>query len=128
MSHRPEPSGRAVNGEVDGLDIGGQHGRRLFFCTTLTGRRGGHTPFVQAGGETSDTDAETVEPDPGSFWEGHSGGEWRCGDENTESCAVVHPLRTPLVIRPERRMLLLSDELMSCCAVGTNECLDTQEE
>jgi len=43
------------------------------FCTTLTGRSGGHTPFVQAGAETSDTSAEAVEPDPGSSWEGHSG-------------------------------------------------------
>ena len=43
------------------------------FCATLTGRRGGHTPFVQAGAETSDTGAEAVEPDPGSSWEGHSG-------------------------------------------------------
>ena len=29
LSHRPEPSGHAVHGEVDGLDIGGQHGRRF---------------------------------------------------------------------------------------------------
>ena len=29
LSHRPELSGRAVHEEVDGLDIGGQHGRRL---------------------------------------------------------------------------------------------------
>jgi len=29
----------------------------LFFCATLTGRRGDHTPFVQAGAETSDTGA-----------------------------------------------------------------------
>jgi len=36
----------------------------LFFCATLTGRRGGHTPFVQAGVETSDTGAEAVKPDP----------------------------------------------------------------
>ena len=43
------------------------------FCATLTGRRGGHTPFVQAGAETPDTGAEAVEPDPGSSWEGHSG-------------------------------------------------------
>jgi len=27
----------------------------LFFCATLTGRRGGHTSFVQVGAETSDT-------------------------------------------------------------------------
>ena len=29
LCHRPEPSGHAVHGEVDGLDIGGQHGRRF---------------------------------------------------------------------------------------------------
>jgi len=38
----------------------------LFFCVTLTGRRGSHTPFVQAGAEMSDTGAEAVKPDPGS--------------------------------------------------------------
>ena len=48
------------------------------FCTTLTGRRGGHTPFVQAGAETSNTGAEAVEPDPGFSWGGHSGGVYRC--------------------------------------------------
>jgi len=41
------------------------------FCAKLTGRRGGHTPFVQAGGEASDTGAEAVKPDPGSSWQGH---------------------------------------------------------
>jgi len=46
----------------------------LFFCATLTGRRGGHTPFVPAGAETSDTGAEGVKSNPGSSWEGHSGG------------------------------------------------------
>ena len=46
----------------------------LFFCATLTDRRGGHTPFVQARAETSDTGAEAVKPDPGSSWEGHSWG------------------------------------------------------
>jgi len=41
------------------------------FCATLTGCRGGHTPFVQEEAETSDTGAEAV--DPGSSGEGHSG-------------------------------------------------------
>ena len=54
----------------------------LFFCATLTGRRGGHTPFLQAGAETSDTGAEVDKPDPGSSLEGHSGGGrcrgWKC--------------------------------------------------
>jgi len=73
----------------------------LFFCATLTGRRGGHTPFVQAGAEMSDTGAEAVKPDPGSFWDGHSGRVGAgVGDENAESFGVIHPLRFPLVICP----------------------------
>ena len=39
----------------------------LFFCATLSDRRGGHTPFVQ-GVETPDAGAEAVEPDPGCQW------------------------------------------------------------
>jgi len=68
----------------------------LFFCATLAGRRGGHTPFAQEGAETSDTSAEAVEPDPGSSSGGVRVG---VGDENAESCGVVRPLRIPLVIR-----------------------------
>jgi len=66
----------------------------LFFCTTLTGRRGGHTPFVQAGGETSDTGVEAVQPDLRCSWESHSrrvGAD--VGDESTEPRSVVQPLR-----------------------------------
>jgi len=78
----------------------------LFFCATLTDRRGCHTPnpFVQAGAETSDTGAEAVKPDLRCSWEGHSG--WvgaGVGTENAESCEAVRPLRIPLVIRPLRR-------------------------
>ena len=46
----------------------------LFFCATLTGRIGGHIPFVQAEAETSNASAEAVNPDTGCSWEGHSGG------------------------------------------------------
>ena len=75
----------------------------LFFCATFTGRRGGHTPFVQAGVETSNTGAEVVKPDLGS-WEGHSRvGRSGVGDENAEACGIVRPLRIPLVIHPLRR-------------------------
>ena len=75
----------------------------LLFCATLTGRRGGHTPFVQAGAETSDTGEEAVKPYLGCSWEGHS--EWvgaGVGDENTEFCRVVRPPLIPFVIRPVR--------------------------
>jgi len=34
----------------------------LFSCATLTGCRGGHTPFIQAGVEMSNTSAEAVRP------------------------------------------------------------------
>jgi len=116
--------------KADGLDIGEQHSRRfvdgLLFCATLTGRIGGHTPFVQAGAETSNTGAEALKPDPSSSWEGHSGcvgaGVW---DENAESCGIVFPLHIPLVIRPLRRTyVVVVDELMSCCSAGKNGYLD----
>jgi len=47
----------------------------LFLCATLTCRILGHTPFVLAGAETSDTGAEAVKTDQDSSWEGHSGRE-----------------------------------------------------
>jgi len=77
----------------------------LFFCAILTGRRGGHTPFVQAEAETSDTSAEVVKPDQtqavlGRLIPEASGGD---GDESAESCKVVRPLHVPRVIRPVRR-------------------------
>jgi len=61
----------------------------LFFCAILTGCRGGHTVFVQAGAETSDTGTEAVKPDPGSSWEGHSWVVAGVGGENAESCGAV---------------------------------------
>ena len=62
----------------------------LFFCATFTGRRGGHTPFVQAGGESSDTNADAAKQDPDCSLEGHSkdvGGG--VGQESVESCRVA---------------------------------------
>ena len=102
-------------------------GDGLFFCATLTGRRRCHTPFEQAGAEMSDTSAEAVKPGPRCSWEGHF--RWvgaSVGDESAESCRVVGPPRIPLVVHPVRHTysMLLSDSLMSCCAVGANGCLD----
>jgi len=57
----------------------------LFFCATLTGRSGGHAPFVQTGAETSNTGAEAVEAGPKLFLGGsfQVGGcrcwGWNCG-------------------------------------------------
>jgi len=91
------------------LDIEGQHGRR-FLCAGLIGRRGRHTPFVQAGAETSDTGAEAVEPDPRCSWKGDSkrvSADAR--DESTESRGALQPLRVPSVIRHSAVLLLPSD-------------------
>ena len=59
--------GRSVDWTLEDNMVDG-----LFFCATLTGRRGGHTPFVQAGVEVRDTSIETVMPDPDSSWKGHA--------------------------------------------------------
>ena len=76
----------------------------LFFCATLTRRRGGHTSFVQTGAETSDTGVKAVKPDSRCSWEGQSRKVGAgVGDESTESRSVVQPLRIPLVIRPPCR-------------------------
>jgi len=97
----------------------------LFFCATFTGRRGGRTRFVQTGAETPDTSAEAIKPDPGPSWEVSAGVGAGVGDENAESCTFVHPLHIPLVIGLVRRTyVLLSGELVSCCAAGSNGCLD----
>jgi len=62
----------------------------LFFCTIITGCRGSHSPFIQAGAEMVNTGAKVVEPDPGSSWEGHSGGVGtNVGNENVEACEIV---------------------------------------
>jgi len=96
----------------------------LFFCTTLTGRRGGHTPFVQAGAETSDTGAESVKPGPCSSWEGHSGGWVPVSVMKMRNLVglSVHSSFHWLSAHCATRMLL-SDELMRCCASSTNGCL-----
>jgi len=76
----------------------------LFFCVTLTSCKWRHTPFVQAGTETSDTGAEAVKPDPRLSWQGHSGKVGaHVGDESTESRSTLQPLPILSVIRPERR-------------------------
>jgi len=66
----------------------------LFFCATLTGRRRGHNPFVQAEVETSDTGDEVVKPDPRCSWKSHSRTVGASvGNDSEESCRVVQPLR-----------------------------------
>jgi len=107
-SHCPEPSGRAVHGEVDGLNIGGQCGRRCVLLHHTHRPQRKPYPFVQAGAETSGTGAEAVKPDPGFSWEGHSERVGAgVGDESAEFCKVVRPLRILFVIRPVYRRLVV---------------------
>jgi len=100
LPHRPELSGHAVHEEVDGLDMEDNMVDGLFICATLTGRRGGHTSFVQAGAETSNIDVEAVKLDPGSSCKGHSRGWVLVSGMKMQSCGVVCPPHIPLVICP----------------------------
>ena len=93
----------------------------LFFFATFTGRRGGHTPFVPAGVETG---AEVVKPDlleraiPG-WYVPVSGIKIR----NLVGLSAHSPFHW-WSAHCAARVLLLSDKLVSCCAAGTNGCLD----
>jgi len=83
----------------------------LFFCATFTGCRGsqGHTLFVQAGAERSDTGTKAVEPDPGCSRKSHSRRvSAGVGVESAESHSVVQPHRLALVICPERRTYVVA--------------------
>ena len=65
------------------------------FCAILTSRRGGHTPFVQAGVETSGTGVEVVKPNPRWSWKGDSRMVGAVvGNESTEPRSAVQPLRS----------------------------------
>ena len=99
LSHRPEPSSRA---EVDGLNIGGQHGRRFVLLrhTHVCSSRSGNVQHRCGGGWAGPTLLSE-----GSFQEG---GCW-CQGWKSEFRSVVQPFRLPLVIRPKRRT---SDELL----------------
>jgi len=98
----------------------------LFFWTTLKRRRGGHTPLLQAGAETSDTGAEAVKLDPGSSWEGRSG-EWVPVSGMKMRSLVGLSVRSAFhrwSAQFVARMLFLSDELLCCCTVGADGSLD----
>jgi len=91
---------------VDGLDIGGQHGRRFVHLRHTHRPQSKPHPIctVQAGVETSYTGAQVVKSDTSCSCEGHSKGVGAGdGDKNAESCEFVRPLRILLVIHPVRR-------------------------
>ena len=74
MSHRPELSGRADHGEVDVLDIAGQHGRRFVLL------RHAHKPEKEAIPICTSMSVNVQhwcrggEAGPRLFFVGHSGG------------------------------------------------------
>ena len=94
--------------------------RKTQVNATLIDSQQRHTPFVQAGAETSNTVKEAVKPDPHCSWQGHSrrvGAD--VGDGSTEPCSVVivQPLRITSVIRPEHHTYVVvvvrwTDELL----------------
>ena len=113
--------GRSMAWTLEGNMVDG-----LFFCTTLTGRRGGHTPFVQARAKAAYTGAKTVKPYPGCSGEGHC---------KAVGSGIGMKLRSFLWLSNHSAFhwwsaqcaphtLLVWDELVSCCAARTNGCHD----
>jgi len=66
--HHPEPSGRAVHRDADGLDIGGQHGRRLVLLRHTQRPKRRTYPICTNMSRKSDTGAEAVKPDTHYSW------------------------------------------------------------
>jgi len=63
--------GRSMDWSLENNMVSG-----LIFCSTLTCRRSGHTPFVQTRAEMSDTSAEALEPDPRCQWHNQKFFSW----------------------------------------------------
>ena len=120
LSHRPKPLGHAVHGEVDGADIGGQHGRRFVLLRhTHRPQRRLYPIWISRSGNVRHRCEGSKAPDPGFSCEDHS---WwvGAGDENAESAhSAFHWWSAHCAAR-----MLLPDELMRCCAAGANGCLD----
>ena len=98
LSHRPEPSGRAIHGQVDGLDSEGQYGQPVYSSAThsqaaeeaithLYKQERKRPALVRR--RLSRTQAVLGRVIPGN---GYRSRGWKC-------C----PLRIPLVIRPLRQ-------------------------
>jgi len=125
LSHRPEPSGHALNVRSIDLTLEVNMVDGLFFSATLTGCRGGHSPVVQAGAETSDTGAEAVKPDPAPLGRVIPGGWLSMSGMKVLSLVVLSNYSTFHRWSAQSiSLLFLSSDNWSCCAAGTTGCLD----
>ena len=125
LSHCPEPSDLAVRGEVDGLDIGGQHGRRFVLRHTHRPQRRTYPICTSRSGNVRHRcGGGWAEPRlflGGSF-------RWWVPVPGIKMLSLVglsvHSAFHWWSAHCVARMLLLSEKLMSCCAAGTNGCFD----
>jgi len=131
LSHRPEPSGPVVHDEVDGLDIGGQHCRPFVLLRhthrsqpICTSRSHAHlykqdqkrpTLVRRRLSRTHSVNGRVI---PG-WWVPVSGIKMR----NLVGISA-HSTFHWWSAHCASRILLRSDKPMSCCAAGTNGCLD----
>jgi len=98
------------------LDIGGQHGRRLVLLHHTHRLQRRLYPIWTSRNRNAQLGAEMIKPDPGSSFEDHSRGVGAgVGDENVESCRIVHPPCIALMIHPVHRSYVVvrkTDELL----------------
>jgi len=125
LSCHPELLGQALHGEVN-WTVNDNMVNGLFLCATLTSCRRGHTRLVGAGEKTSDTGVEAVKRNPCCSWQGHSRRWMPMSEMKLQSLAVLsnHSAFHWWSAHSTALLLLMSDELMSCCAAGTNGSLD----
>jgi len=121
LSHRLEPSGHAIHEEVDGLDIEWQYGRR--FVLLRHTHRPQRRPYSICASRNGN-----VRHRCGGDWAGPRlflGGE-RVPVSGMKMRSLVGLSAHPAFHWSSAHcvvLLLLSDELMRCCAAGTNGCL-----
>jgi len=127
LSHRPELSDRAVHEEVDGLDIGGKHGRRFVLLRHTYRPQGRPYPVLYKQKRKRPTLVRRL-----LSWTQVL--LWRV---IPGECVPVSGMKIGSLVSLSAhsafhwwsahcaaRMLLLSDELMRCCAAGINGCFD----
>jgi len=110
------------------LDIGRQHGRRFVLLRHTHKPQRRPYPICTSRNENARHRCGGGYAGTRLFLGGSFRWVGACvGDENAEPCVDVRPPCIPLVIphyAARMLLLLLSDELMSCCAAGRNGCLD----